>query len=101
MMSHDKHESFVIQGLTNQGRVFRPSNWAERLQCCMTTFGPQRKQEYSPHIHISFQRGVKSLVVEQSLWEANPDGYEFLISFAEDNNLKVLDTQEAEASVSH
>ena len=100
MMSHAEHASFVIQGLTNQGRPFRPSNWAERLQSCLVTVGPQRKQSYCPHVHVSFISGVRSLAVDHELWETNPDGYEFLMHFAEDNNLKILEGED-ESSRSH
>ncbi len=101
MMSHHKHTGFVIEGVTNQGRAFRPSNWAERLQCCVTTFGPQRKQHFSPHVYINYDHGVKALVVEPALWETNPQGYEFLASFAEENNLKVVEESEAELARHH
>ena len=30
---------FVIQGLTNDGKPFRPSDWAERLCGVMSAFG--------------------------------------------------------------
>jgi len=79
----------VIQGVNREGKVFRPSDWAERLCGCMSTYGPFRRVIQSPYVSISMAGGVKSLVVEQGLWETNPLGYEFLMGFARDNGLKV------------
>lgn len=86
-------ERLVIQGLTARGQVFRPRNWAERLCDCMATMGPGRKENFSPYVYVSYLSGVKSLIVERGLWENNPQGYNFLASFAHDNGLKVSEEQ--------
>jgi len=96
----------VIQGLTQNGRQFRPSDWAERLQDCIATHGVQkssrlhncmsaaglqRKPSFSHHVYISFRNGIKSLIVERKLMESNPMQYQFLLSFAKDNDLMVIE----------
>ena len=62
----------------------------------MATFGPQRRPHFSPYVYVSFLRGVRSLVVEQGLWETDPRSYEFLVGFARDNDLNVVEEWEQE-----
>jgi len=89
-----KPERLVIQGVTVRGQAFRPRDWAERLCGCVATVGPDRRQQFSPYVYISFLYGVKSLVVESRLWESNPKNYDFLLSFARDNNLRMIEESE-------
>ena len=42
--------TFIIVGLTREGRKFRPSDWAERLCGVMSAFGAERKMKYSPYV---------------------------------------------------
>jgi hypothetical protein len=84
-----KPERLIIQGVTARGQTFRPRDWAERLCGCVADVGPGRRQQFSPYVYVSYVPGVKSLVVERGLWENNPKSYDFLVSFARDNNLKI------------
>ncbi|CAK0761193.1 conserved hypothetical protein [Gammaproteobacteria bacterium] len=96
----------IIMGMTEHEGTFRPSDWAERLQAsiatygnqssgnlqnCMSTAGVQRMPSFSPKIRIRFQGGVKCVVVDRELWDTNPSGYEFLLNFAKENRLKVVE----------
>ncbi|MBL8507250.1 MAG: DUF3579 domain-containing protein, partial [Chitinimonas sp.] len=40
----------IIQGLTRNGREFRPSDWAERLSGLLSTFGTDQKLSYAPYV---------------------------------------------------
>lgn len=91
MTPQTKPQRLIIQGITERGQTFRPRDWADRLCSCMATFGPNRRQQFSPYVYVSFVPGVKSLVVENGLWETNPKGYEFLVAFARDNKLKMIE----------
>jgi hypothetical protein len=93
MIAQTVPERLVIQGVTARGQAFRPRDWAERLCGCVSSIGPGRKQQFSPHVYVSYLPGVKSLVVERGLWEKNPQSYDFLVSFAHDNNLKTSEEQ--------
>jgi hypothetical protein len=94
--TQSKPQRLVIHGLTNRGQTFCPRDWAERLCGCMATLGPSRQQQFDSHVYVSFSfvPGIKSLVVEQELRESNPKGYDFLVSFAQDNNLRVSEESE-------
>lgn len=88
---------FVIRGVTSQGRAFRPSDWAERLCGVMARFrpegsgGPQPHLQYSPYVHPVLHGGVKSVVVDKRLRDIEPLAYHFVLGFAKDNDLQVVD----------
>jgi hypothetical protein len=81
----------VIQGVTPNGRAFRPSDWADRLCGIMSSFGGDRQMRYSPFVRPFMLDGVTCVVVEPSLREAEPRAYRFLLDFANDNDLVVID----------
>lgn len=86
-----------IQGLTSDGKPFRPSDWAERLCGAMSCFrpegsgGPNAHLKYSPYVRPTVVGGVKSVVVNEELREIEPLAYHFVIDFAKDNDLQVVD----------
>lgn len=81
----------VIQGVTLNGRAFRPSDWAERLCGIMSTFGGDQQMRYSPFVRPMMLDGVRCVLVEPSLAKSEPRAYRFLLDFAKDNDLTVLD----------
>lgn len=81
----------VIEGVTLQGRAFRPSDWAERLCGIMSTFGGDHQMRYSPHVRPVRLDGVTCVLVEPKLKEIEPRAYRFLLDFAADNELVVFD----------
>jgi len=82
-------DEFVIQGVTLDGRPFRPSDWAERLCGVMSAFGSDGRMQYSPYVHPITSGGVKCVVVDVRLKDVEPMAYTFLLNFARDNELKV------------
>jgi hypothetical protein len=87
---------FIIQGVTLDGKPFRPSDWAERLCGVMSAFGGDHRMQYSPYVHPVTAAGVRCVVVDVRLEEIEPMAYRFLLSFAKDNELKVRDGRVAE-----
>jgi hypothetical protein len=87
---------FVIQGITLDGKPFRPSDWAERLCGVMSAFGGDHRMQYSPYVHPVTASGVRCVVVDTRLEELEPMAYRFLLAFAKDNDLKVRDGRVAE-----
>lgn len=88
---------FFIQGITTEGKPFRPSDWAERLCGVMACFrpegmsGPHAHLQYSPYVRPTVLNGIKSVVVNEALREIEPLAYHFVINFAKDNHLQVVD----------
>lgn len=85
-----------IQGITANGKPFRPSDWAERLAGVMSPFRPGGAQ---PGCHISYSPwcvpnvidGIKCVIVATDLREAEPMAWEFVMGFARDNGLQVVE----------
>jgi hypothetical protein len=88
---------FFILGLTSTGKQFRPSDWAERLCGAMTCFRPEGSGgrnahiQFSPYVHPTVVNGVKAVVVNNALQKAEPLAYHFVVNFAKDNDLQVVD----------
>jgi hypothetical protein len=93
MVSSSSNEVF-IQGVTREGRTFRPSDWAERLAGVMSSFRPGgaipgSHLNYSPWCIPTVIEGVKCVIVNRELRAYEPMAWDFVINFAKDNNLKV------------
>ena len=84
-------QRIVIQGVTLNGRAFRPSDWAERLCGVMSTFGGDHQMRYLPFVRPVMLDGVPCVVVAPALRDIEPRAYRFLLDFAKDNELVVLD----------
>ena len=83
--------TFIIVGLTKQGKKFRPSDWAERLCGVMSAFGAERKMKYSPYVGPGDYNGEKAVFVDGRLGEIEPMAYRFMLNFAQDNDLQIID----------
>jgi len=96
MVSTSAKEIF-IQGITRDGRTFRPSDWAERLAGVMSSFRgarPGSHLSYSPWCVPRIIDGIKTVVVHTDLRQHDAMAWDFVMNFAKDNDLQV-----AEASV--
>ena len=78
---------FVIMGITQDGKTFRPSDWAERLAGCMSSFGGDGRLGYSPYCFPITSANVRCVVVDVRLKELEPMAHAFLLNFARDNDL--------------
>lgn len=90
-------DKIIIEGVTNEGKKFRPSDWAERMSGNLATFKNSRIQ-YSPMLQPSVNKaGNKCVLLDASLKETNPELYQAILSFAETNQLKICDDEESES----
>jgi hypothetical protein len=85
-----------IQGITRDGRTFRPSDWAERLAGVMSSFRPGGATpgshlSYSPWCVPTVVNGIKCVVVDAALREAEPMAWDFCLNFARDNGLQTAE----------
>ncbi len=95
MVSPSVKEVF-IQGITHDGRTFRPSDWADRLCGVMSQFRPGGPQpgshlNYSPWCVPTVVGGIKCVVVNVQLRDAEPMAWDFVINFARDNDLQMVE----------
>ena len=91
-MSEKRPENFIIVGLTQGGQRFRPSDWAERLCGIMSAFGADQRMTYSPYVRPGSHAGEKCVYVAARIHDLEPMAYNFLVSFAADNELQVIKT---------
>ena len=87
-----------IQGVTREGRTFRPSDWAERLAGAMSSFRPGGSAGgigafigYSPYCFPRVIDGVKCVIVNEALRDVEPMAWDFVMNFARDNDLQVFE----------
>ena len=97
-MSEKLPDNFIIIGLTLEGRKFRPSDWAERLCGIMSAFGADHRMSYSPYVRPGLHLGEKCVYVAARLYDVEPMAYNFLASFAKDNELQVINTGRPDAA---
>ena len=93
-----KPREFFIHGMTSAGRPFRPSDWAERLCGVMSCYRPGGIASgrdayigYSPYVRPTLIGGVKCVVVDERLRELERMAFDFVMSFAHDNDLPVYE----------
>ncbi len=91
----DKSKKIIIQGVTETGEKFRPSDWAERMSGRLSTFR-KRRIHYSPLLQPSMREGYKCVVLDLKLAESNPKLYESILNFAKNNNLKICEDENEE-----
>jgi len=88
---------FFILGINSKGSKFRPSDWAERLCGAMSSFRPEGSGgrdahlKFSPYVHPTIVNDVKAVVVNGALKQIEPLAYHFVVNFAKDNDLQVVD----------
>jgi len=87
-----------IQGTTRDGKTFRPSDWAERLAGAMSCFRPEESAGgraafigYSPYCVPRYVNNVKGVIVSAELREREPMAWDFVMNFARDNDLVVIE----------
>lgn len=90
-------ETFIIQGLTQDGKTFRPSDWAERLCGVMASVCPGEQsggsrsniRSFCPYVTCCIHNGVVSVLVDPALKEVSILAFHFIVGFAKDNQLQV------------
>ena len=87
-----KSSKIIIEGITEAGEQFRPSDWAERMSGQLSTLRKRRIQ-YSPLLQPSMKNGHKCILLDARLQQSNPKLYQSILNFAKNNKLKICDDQ--------
>lgn len=96
-MTNANPASYVIQGVTRNGKTFRPSDWSERLAGAMSSFGPRARGIRKEDMHLGYSLyvcpmiigNVKCVVLDSRLRDVEPYAFDFVMKFARDNDLVV------------
>lgn len=89
-----KKSKIIIEGVTEAGEVFRPSDWAERMSGTLSTFRNQRII-YSPQLQPIMKEGYKCVLLDTELKKTNPELYNSIMEFARANKLKICGEPDA------
>lgn len=81
-------QKIIINGVTESGERFRPSDWAERVSGRLSTINNQRII-YSQLLQPAVRNGNKCIVIDPALQHLNPSIYNSVMAFATSNNLKI------------
>ncbi len=95
MVQSNNSKEVIILGVTQAGQTFRPSDWAERLAGVMSSIRPGGAipgdhLSYSPWCVPNSLDGQKCVIVHMDIRDANVMAWDFLMGFARDNNLQVI-----------
>jgi len=86
--TNNSNKKIVIEGITEDGQAFRPSDWAERVSENLSVFKNHRIQ-YSPLLSPGMRNNIKCVVLDKSLQKTNPALYDYVLNFARQNKLKI------------
>lgn len=88
-MSDPEKKKIIIEGVTSQGKTFRPSDWAERMSGTLASFKNSRIY-YSPLLQPSRNsEGYQCVLLDPKLKESSPQLYQAILDFAKTNNLRI------------
>jgi hypothetical protein len=85
----------VIRGVTKAGRIFRPSDWAERLASVASRVGSDNRLNYSPRVRPVTRDGVRCVVIDRALELQEARLYRFLLDFARQNDLMISEGRQS------
>ena len=80
---------FVVQGITVEGEIFEPADWAERLRDSLPKTGPNGAMDYSAYVRADIIEGDVSLVVRIALKNVHPEAFSIIKRYISDNGLMV------------
>jgi hypothetical protein len=61
------------------------------MSCFRPEDGRNAHLKYSPYVHPTVVNNLKAVVVSRALQQVEPLAYHFVVDFAKDNDLQVVD----------
>lgn len=83
-------DEIIIEGQTESGKKFRPSDWVDRLCCILADFH-DKKFSYSPFLRPMMFKEMQCVAIKRQLADDSPEVFEYIIQFANDNHLVITD----------
>ncbi|RTL03169.1 MAG: DUF3579 domain-containing protein [Proteobacteria bacterium] len=83
-------DEIIIEGQTESGKRFRPSDWVDRLCCILADF-QDKKFSYSPYLRPMMFRNMQCVAVKRQLADLSPEVFNYIMQFAKDNHLVITD----------
>lgn len=89
---------YIIEGYTEDGRKFRPSDWIDRIASMMASYGTAHRLVFSDLLHPELYNGQKCLIINERLAEENPSMFEYVMNFAKSNKLRMINVCDIDES---
>jgi hypothetical protein len=83
-------DEIIIEGITVDGQKFRPSDWVDRL-CGMLAVFDQQRVSYSNFLRPMVFQDMNCVAVKKELEKKKPSVFNFIMQFAADNQLQIID----------
>lgn len=87
-MTKENSGHFIL-GITQKGNKFRPSDWVERIASVFGSFDTSQRLRYNTLVRPAIFEGLRCLFVAGSLAMLDPAGYDFVMEFANSNQLQI------------
>ena len=81
----------IIKGVTLDGKQFRPGDWSDRLCSVLYSLDQDHRKGFLSCVQSVNLGGDKCVVVHKKLASIEPQAYRFLMGFAQDNDLEVVE----------
>lgn len=82
------HCKYIIEGVTEEGRKFRPSDWIDRIASMGASYS-HRRLVYSDLLHPELYKGQKCLIIDTELEIKDPGMFRYVMNFVQSNSLRV------------
>ena len=92
-------KKIIIEGITESGRKFRPSDWAERMSGALSTFGRDHRIQYSPLLQPLTVNGIKCVCVDPHMKDMYPEMFTHIMRWVDMNHLKVVEVDDEQADL--
>ena len=97
-ISSDAVKKIIIEGITESGRKFRPSDWAERMSGALSTFGRDHRIQYSPLLQPLTVNGIKCVSVDPHMKDMYPEMFAYIMRWVDMNHLKTVEVDDEQQS---
>ena len=87
-------EELLVLGVTTENRPFRPSDWTERICGVIANYDSKGRWAYSELAQPVMHEGRVGVKIKTALAEINPNAYQFIIDFAQNNHLRIIPSGE-------
>lgn len=84
-------QDIIIKGVTLDGQRFRPGDWSDRLCSVLYSLDRDHRKGFLSCVQPVNLGGEKCVVVNKKLASIEPQAYRFLMDFARDNDLEVVE----------
>ena len=94
-MALEQMKKIIIEGITEGGNKFRPSDWAERMSGAMSSFGKDQRIRYSPMLKPMTLNGIKCITVDPGMKDQHPEMFQYIMQWVNTNHLKITELDDS------